>query len=292
MSLKTLAGKLLLTAAKKLAAACQCCIDKFCCVPYGPPDECGNRDTSCQPCSGGAYDEPTCSDECPERPPCSTQCVQVGTDACGQPIYECQYTTEDAGIACSEAAPCPTPPPCPDKYYCCYSEPPSLDPNSPLPSKSCQVGPCSSPELNAGGPYDTQQQCEAACVPPPCSGPCDAENPCGEGCACVDGQCVEQDCATQGCPPAQIEGNTLTRQCCGKFHFNPALPQEEQFQSGECFPGYFALSFCIPSECSIEQYLNFEAGCEITAGIYFGDTCPDGCPEGSKCITVNSCPGA
>jgi len=34
-----------------------------------------------------------------------------------------------------------------------------------------------------------------ACCCNKCSGPCDAENPCGEGCVCVDGQCV----AATGC---------------------------------------------------------------------------------------------
>ena len=36
----------------------------------------------------------------------------------------------------------------------------------------------------------------------PCSGSCDSENPCPEGCACVDGECVPCDCSATGFAPA------------------------------------------------------------------------------------------
>mgnify|MGYP006935472773 CR=1 FL=1 len=44
--------------------------------------------------------------------------------------------------------------------------------------------------------------------PPPCSGPCDGENPCPEGCVCVDGQCVPSVAAGAccECPLVEIEG--------------------------------------------------------------------------------------
>jgi hypothetical protein len=35
----------------------------------------------------------------------------------------------------------------------------------------------------------------AACCCNKCSGPCDSENPCPEGCACVDGECVTSPCS-------------------------------------------------------------------------------------------------
>jgi hypothetical protein len=69
MSLKTIAGKLLRSAAGKLAIACQCCV-RYCCVEIGEPDDCGNREQACQQCDNGTYANPTCNDECPERPPC------------------------------------------------------------------------------------------------------------------------------------------------------------------------------------------------------------------------------
>ena len=46
--------------------------------------------------------------------------------------------------------------------------------------------------VNKGGALGTG----AACCCNKCSGPCDEENPCPEGCACVDGECVA--CCTVG----------------------------------------------------------------------------------------------
>jgi hypothetical protein len=43
----------------------------------------------------------------------------------------------------------------------------------------------------------------AGCCCSKCSGPCDEENPCGEGCVCVDGECVPADCCY--CPAITFE---------------------------------------------------------------------------------------
>ena len=37
------------------------------------------------------------------------------------------------------------------------------------------------------------------CCPPPCSGSCDEENPCPEGCYCCDGQCQGEPCGGTCC---------------------------------------------------------------------------------------------
>jgi hypothetical protein len=44
--------------------------------------------------------------------------------------------------------------------------------------------------VNKSGALGTGQ----ACCCNKCSGPCDEENPCPEGCVCVDGECVTPDC--------------------------------------------------------------------------------------------------
>jgi hypothetical protein len=53
--------------------------------------------------------------------------------------------------------------------------------------------------LVIGGKLAANEEC--CCVEePPCSGPCDAETPCPEGCECVDGECVALGtCCQQGC---------------------------------------------------------------------------------------------
>jgi hypothetical protein len=121
-------------------------------------------------------------------------------------------------------------------------------------------------------------------------------NPCPEGCECVDGQCVAEsgDCATNGCPPPEISGDEATVFCCGKFYFNPAWPPEEQFQKGECFPGYNTAYFCLANECSLEDYLAFNCPDSVRSDIWIDTPCGDngGCPDGSRCVSIRVCPGA
>jgi hypothetical protein len=135
-----------------------------------------------------------------------------------------------------------------------------------------------------------------ACCCNRCFGPCDGENPCPEGCECVDGQCVAEsgDCATNGCPPPEISGDEATVFCCGKFFFNPDWPPEEQFQKGECFPGYNTAYFCLANECSLEDYLAFNCPDGVRAGLWIDTPCGDngGCPDGSRCVSIRVCPGA
>jgi hypothetical protein len=53
--------------------------------------------------------------------------------------------------------------------------------------------------LIVDGQLATDDNC---CCAPPCSGACDEENPCPEGCECVDGECVAValgTCCEQGC---------------------------------------------------------------------------------------------
>lgn len=159
MSLKTIAGKLL-TLGGKLAKACECCW-KYCCVNVGEPDECGNYAKECQRCPGGP--KPNCDEPCPERPPCILQCVEIDETPCGDPVYDCPvYDTEIIGIPVESCEECPEPPPC-DEYYCCYQFEPSQNPESPLPPRNCQIGPCSAPELYSSGPHPTLVQCAAVC---------------------------------------------------------------------------------------------------------------------------------
>jgi hypothetical protein len=192
VKLATIGGKLLRTAAGALATACRCCVPppppKYWCFPAGL-DPCGNPLYECRQdeTGEGAHSGPfeSCEGACPPPQPCEFPywCFTNGTDPCGNPTYECRQDETGEGAhsgpfeSCEGA--CPTPPPC--QYYCCYDSEPSLDPNAPLPSKSCQQGPCSSPSLTAGGPFATAAACEEQCVPPPCSGPC----PCPPGCECV-----------------------------------------------------------------------------------------------------------
>jgi hypothetical protein len=46
-------------------------------------------------------------------------------------------------------------------------------------------------EEDCPGTWVTNGRCLETPCEPPCSGSCDEENPCPEGCACVDGECVE-----------------------------------------------------------------------------------------------------
>lgn len=159
MSLKTIAGKLLRTAGNKLALFCECCI-RYCCVEFGPEDECGNREQQCQPCPGGP--KPSCAEPCPERPPCLLQCVEVAVTACDDPVYECVHDTKLVGIPVETCEECPEPPPC-EGYYCCFETEPSQDPNSQWPIQSCQLGPCEGVELYSSGPHLTEIACNAVC---------------------------------------------------------------------------------------------------------------------------------
>jgi hypothetical protein len=57
--------------------------------------------------------------------------------------------------------------------------------------------------VNKGGALGTG----AACCCNKCSGPCDGENPCPEGCQCVDGECVSSPCV---CGLPYPAGTTVT----------------------------------------------------------------------------------
>lgn len=37
---------------------------------------------------------------------------------------------------------------------------------------------------------------ESCCCTPPCTGPCDEETPCPEGCVCVEGECISVECVS------------------------------------------------------------------------------------------------
>jgi hypothetical protein len=85
-----------------------------------------------------------------------------------------------------------------------------------------------------------QARFEVYRVPCACLGSCDAQNPCGEGCVCVDGQCVgERGCccingeAVQGFSEQECEACNTTYTC---FEFmqleDPSQPCPEGWQPG------------------------------------------------------------
>jgi hypothetical protein len=70
--------------------------------------------------------------------------------------------------------------------------------------------------VNKGGALGTG----AACCCNKCSGPCDGENPCPEGCVCVDGECVT-NCTSKSCtlvaagwPTVVPDGTCQGGNCC------------------------------------------------------------------------------
>ncbi len=76
----------------------------------------------------------------------------------------------------------------------------------------------------------------AACCCNKCSGPCDEENPCGEGCTCIQGQCFP-NCALvgNGCP----EGYECCSQLVGVVNntavlANVCLPVYLDGPEGQC----------------------------------------------------------
>jgi hypothetical protein len=59
----------------------------------------------------------------------------------------------------------------------------------------------------------------ACCCSPPCSGPCDEETPCPEGCNCCDGVCQEEECVLGAC--CDDDGTcsqTTEGDCSGAWH--------------------------------------------------------------------------
>ena len=67
-------------------------------------------------------------------------------------------------------------------------------------------------------------------------------------------------------------------------------------ENGDCTPNYFyQQSFCIPSGCSIEDYLNNVPGCEVNGGCFPAEVAeplglePSECPEGFSCVTFWGC---
>jgi hypothetical protein len=73
---------------------------------------------------------------------------------------------------------------------------------------------------------------EQACCCGGCSGPCDDENPCPEGCACVDGECVAVTSCAGTCVwtnDADFEGPPVG----GWYLQVPGCEDEENCQCGD-----------------------------------------------------------
>jgi hypothetical protein len=116
--------------------------------------------------------------------------------------------------------------------------------------------------LQGGGEY---QGDDTTCSPDPCgetvcSGPCDEENPCPEGCACVDGQCAPPpDCPGpivgiySGCNcwhapenegPGEDAAIACAQSACDQFW----TPEYSQYA---CPEGY-VIADCIPGEPQVD----------------------------------------
>jgi hypothetical protein len=84
----------------------------------------------------------------------------------------------------------------------------------------------------------------------PCSGPCDGENPCPEGCACVDGECVTScpvECGANGDCGSQCE-------CCTTWSYtNPGFLVQGCRRASEgyacCCESYKSLCYTDMSYC-------------------------------------------
>lgn len=127
--------------------------------------------------------------------------------------------------------------------------------------------------LQGGGEY---QGDDTTCDPDPCgetvcSGPCDEENPCPEGCVCVDGECVAVSCFGL-CGPNSPCGPGCV--CC----------------QGTCTPASDVTTFCRafasrcdfqwPDENTGECPDGYAEDAALGPGCWQCGPCPDGFPLG------------
>jgi hypothetical protein len=96
---------------------------------------------------------------------------------------------------------------------------------------------CSPPAPPCSGPCDEENPCpegceclDGECVEPPCSGPCEENEDCAPGCRCVDGECVEE-CVCPCSSVSDLEGMPVTLE---GYSF---VLGEPSFEFLECEPG-------------------------------------------------------
>jgi hypothetical protein len=108
------------------------------------------------------------------------------------------------------------------------------------------------------------------CCAPPCSGPCDEENPCPEGCICCNGECVEEI----------PEG-----ECCGPCDEENPCPEGCYCCDGVCQSEPCEGVCCLPDETCSTDYETQEE-CEDCRKVCHEvivlpiDGPPDACPAG------------
>jgi hypothetical protein len=142
--------------------------------------------------------------------------------------------------------------------------------------------------LIVDGQLATDANC---CCDPPCSGACDEENPCPEGCECCDGVCLEEckgACCAYFCAKSCLicgwtyDGvGTLTPE----FDVNNP-PQADACPTGECSQAQCPNQPLLPNVFEILQAIGAEAGFSISESYCCTDSLTAVCFEN---VTQEEC---
>lgn len=244
-----------------------------CCVDCLNNDQC----PECSQCIGGACVEVVCPDGICD--PTTDRCVEcIEDEICG--VNECCVNNRcaccpgyylDAEGDCVEIPDCVTNTDCPACYRCLNGEcVPIVCPDG----RTCVDGECvlacdcSNPNCPSGQVCITGPS--GACFCSPCSGICENNGDCGEGCGCYDGACAPLPCF----------GACFTGADCGEGCgcLNGECVDCSTLTCAQCA---FVLGCdCIGGECS-------DSGCSKPCAN--GDDCDTGCGcSGNNCVACES----
>lgn len=187
---------------------------------------------------------------------------------------------------------------CPTGYIripgvpCCVKECDCEDPSCPrsencmrLDQDNCYCAPCSG-ACDSNGDCGEGCYCNGAqCVPNPCAGACNDGFDCGEGCGCDNGQCVpcaSLDCSTNECRDVSgcnCTGNDcVKKECGGDCNSVTDCPPGCACFGGECVK-------CEDLECDV---CKFAAGCDcIGEEVCIYSPCANNCKDGDDCPGVD-----
>lgn len=141
---------------------------------------------------------------------------------------------------------------------------------------SCQQFPSDSPPPTfRAGPFTTLAECEQGCG---CSGPCDGETPCPEGCCCVQGQCVPNPEPGQPCQcGGPCEGELMCSEGC--YCVNGECSETMPCNTCDIFwvPDLYLQRGCIPGpeEYGAAAGTDVGNGCVVSVGLITCGLCAD-----------------
>ena len=111
---------------------------------------------------------------------------------------------------------------------------------------------------------------EQSCCCNKCSGPCDGENPCPEGCVCVDGECVE---GTEVCFIFEALDPSCQNACYWCTREESIAASQAAANEGGCSQNLF------PDPDCVFKFANGDPPNDPLVGLVNPDTGDPECPE-------------